>query len=226
MREATSSPASSEGTRARAAIYRLLAEPFTFPAPQRTADFANGSWAARIGDASNGLDYPLELSDALSLDADEDTYEVEFIALHEVGLGGAPCPLHSGHHARDRMRSMEEVVRFYRFFDFHPQRSPDRYPDHVTFELEFMAHLADRQQDAECRGGDIASPIRAQRDFLARHLLPWLPQLVELIARRSRLEFCRQTARLSHHFVTRDCTFLDERVRRIDCQHVGGRLHD
>jgi DMSO reductase family type II enzyme chaperone len=130
----------------------------------------------------------------LQLDVSDEAFQVEFISLFEVGMGGAPCPLHSGYYSRDRMRDLEEVVRFYRFFDYEPNRTPDRFPDHLVFELEFMAHLVARES-AET---DAVDSLRlAQRDFVTRHLAGWTPQLHKNIEERASIPFIKEAVRLT-----------------------------
>ena len=160
-------------------------------------------------------------SEDLILDVNAAEYEVEFIAMYEVGLGGAPCPLHSGHYVRDRMKTMEEVLRFYKFFDYHPDQSADRFPDHINFELEFMAHLAEDYQKALASGGDAESPLRAQRDFVSRNLVSWLPGLARLLDERSNLNFFRQVGHLISDFVRWDCELLEQQIAPLESNNMG-----
>lgn len=196
-------------------MYRLLAVPFQFPEPAATGQFIDGSWQQRIAHLAAPLGFATPTSGALTLTTDAQRYSAVFIALHEVGLGGAPCPLHSGHHAKDRMSAMEEVVRFYRFFDFRPAHTPDRFPDHLTFEFDFMAHLTDLEQSARDGGGDVASVLRAERDFLERNLA-WLVNLVERVEREDTLPFCAEVIRLANGYVVFEREYLRERVRALD----------
>jgi len=203
----------------RGELYLLLAEPFRFPSPAQVEQFISGLWGQRVSAIAKVLncdhDYHLPLADVPTLDVSEDSHQVEFISLYEVGMGGAPCPLHSGHYSKDRMRTLEEVVRFYQFFDFVADRSPDRFQDHITFELAFMAHLADLQWQAVAQGEDGESPLRAQRDFVARHLGSWLPQLSGLVAQKSQVRFFSQSTDLLKAYVAADQLYLDATVQPV-----------
>jgi DMSO reductase family type II enzyme chaperone len=196
-------------------MYRLLEEPFRFPEKERTETFISGQWQERLQGCAARLEFEVPSFSDLALDATTKAYEVEFIALFEVGMGGAPCPLHSGHYGKERMITMEEVLRFYRFFDYDPDRSADRFPDHINFELQFMALLAERQVAAEAAGGDVLSPLLGQRDFAARNLASWLPQLSQLIEKRTTIEFFAGAGRLLNTFVTKDAALLAARANEL-----------
>lgn len=202
-------------TNPRAAMYRLLEEPFRFPESPLIEKFISGQWQEELNGCFERFDYDLQLGSDLSLNATIKEYEVEFISLFEVGMGGAPCPLHSGHFGKERMITMEEVLRFYRFFDYHPDRSANRFPDHINFELQFMALLADQEAKAEADGGDILSPLLAQRDFATRNLASWLPDLSQLIDARTSIKFFANAAQLLSAFVAQDSVTLAARAKEL-----------
>lgn len=103
--------------------------------------------------------------------------EQEYIATFEVGAPESPVPLYESAYDRpeggDRRSILEELVRFYEFFDMDLGERPVEQPDHVTVELEFMAVLAQMESQTADRPGLLQPFQRAQRDFLARHLLPF-----------------------------------------------------
>lgn len=200
----------------RAVMYQLLEQPFIFPDAGLTETFISGEWQDKLGHcaARTGFDLPHESSLRLTTGTKE--YEVEFISLFEVGMGGAPCPLHSGHYVRDRMKTMEETLRFYRFFNYQPDRSADRFPDHINFELQFMALLADAGEKAALTGGDIMSPLLAQRDFIVRHLASWLPEMSRLIDERTNIDFFKHAGRLLNDFVVQDSAKLEFQTSEME----------
>jgi DMSO reductase family type II enzyme chaperone len=205
----------------RATMYNLLREPFMFPTGEITARLLNGDWQRQLAACAQGLGFESPKIEDLGIHASATEYEVEFIALYEVGMGGAPCPLHSGHYTRDRMKTMEEVLRFYKFFDYHPDQSADRFPDHINFELEFMAHLAERYQMALTDGGDAESPLRAQRDFVSRNLVSWLPGLAQLIDEKSQISFFKQVGCLISDFTRWDCELLEHQIAPLESNNLG-----
>jgi DMSO reductase family type II enzyme chaperone len=196
----------------RAYLYQLLGEPFRFPDEQRVQHFLTGHWQQQLAGCLDRLALVVPGIDSLQLDASAKEYEVEFIALYEVGMGGAPCPLHSGHYARDRMKIMEEVLRFYKFFAYQPDRSADRFPDHINFELEFMGHMAQLYDHALVSGGDVESPLLAQRDFINRNLSSWMPELNQRIKQRSRISFFKNVAHCVSLVIQQENEMLEQLV--------------
>lgn len=205
----------------RSTMYNLLRQPIVFPTDEITDGFLNGDWQQQLSECASALGYPLPDAEHLRLDSSAADYEVEFIALYEVGMGGAPCPLHSGHYTRDRLKTMEEVLRFYKFFDYQPDQSADRFPDHLSFEFEFMAHVAEYYQAALSEGGDTESPLRAQRDFISRNLVSWLPDLATSIDQRSQITFFKQVGHLLSDFTRRDCELLDQQIAQLESDNHG-----
>ena len=205
----------------RASLYNLLGMPFRFPEERVVKSFITGDWQKELSVCFRGLGISFPELDDLRLGLSAKQYEVEFIALYEVGMGGAPCPLHSGHYARDRMTVMEEVLRFYRFFDYIPDRSADRFPDHINFELEFMGHMAQRHEEALRDSGDEQSLLLAQRDFITRNLVSWLPDLSQRIDQRSEVEFFKAVGRCANQVVQLDSVMLQQQAEKLELAEGG-----
>lgn len=72
---------------------------------------------------------------------------------------------------------LEELLRFYHFFDLKLCEGNRDHPDHITTELEFMSRLAWLEALAAVSGSAVVALQRAQRDFLSRHVLQWSEQL-------------------------------------------------
>ncbi len=194
---------------ARSSLYRRLAEAFAFPSLELAEAVAAGRLLAELLGEMEALPFDLSLdggSQAALADPslDYDELQQEYIRLFEVGPGRPPCPLYEGSHRSGRMKIMEELVRFYGHFGLRPQ--PGDQPDHLCAELEFMHYLS--LKEAAAPRSQTSSYALAQRDFLKRHLCPWLPRL------RARLEGCQpppfycSLARLAEEFAARDLAGL------------------
>ena len=176
----------------RSRMYGLLAGTFAFPDEELHEAIRDGSLAAALVAIADSLPYRVgpiataELSSAVEPYVD---FESEYIRLFDVGAAGPPCPLYGGVYLGDRMKVMEEATRFYNFF--HLRLSPEirELPDHITTELEFLHYLTFRQAEIEENGEDASSLLRAERDFLARHLCRWVPKLKERLAKQSAAPF-------------------------------------
>lgn len=137
--------------------YLALAQLFSYPCAESRNLFA-----------AHGL-----LDPTISLE----TLELEFLAVFELGDSIAPpLPLFEGMHRQGSGRDgiLMELSRFYDFFDVQLAQNPE-YPDHLGIELEFLAWLCQQETVVQQRGGNAQAFRRAQRDFLTRHLLAWVP---------------------------------------------------
>lgn len=108
--------------------------------------------------------------------------EAEYLASFETG----GVPLYEGLclDKEGREGIQEDLLRFYHFFGLRLSGEARDFPDHLSAELEFMGHLLVLEEKAWTDGRD-ASPFRlAQRDFLARHLARWVPELGARMDRR------------------------------------------
>ncbi len=199
-RAAEWSPAVAE---ARARIYALLGEAFAFPTPELHRSLGHGHWLAHLQGAAASLPYPLAVGRGLRVPKSLQRLQDSYVALFDVGFKGPPCPLHSGHYARDRMRVMEELVRFYHHFGL--RLALGHLPDHITVLLEFMGRLAASEAKPGC---DVLSYWRAQRDFLTRHLLPWVPQMAQAVARQRASRFYKALTAFTARFLAADYRHL------------------
>ena len=107
--------------------------------------------------------------------------EAEFLAAFEFGGEAPPVSPYEGF-ARPtdgREGILEDVLRFYGYFEVRLREDNRDYPDHLVTELEFLAFLTGRETEAVAHRADPEGYRRAARDFLDRHLLVWLPMFVE-----------------------------------------------
>jgi len=206
---------------ARSALYRLLGDSFNFP----TLDFykvvESGEFFATIRSLSNPLAH---LGSAQSLEeqlngvtADFEEFCAEYVRLFDVGSvrGKPPCPLYGGEYAlRPRLDVMEELVRFYGFFDLALSEQDRELPDHLSVELEFLHYLAFRESDALDRGVDPSSYQRAQADFIERHAGQWLPIMLGKLETQTPLPFFAGLVSLTTDLLRADLGYLRSTLRR------------
>lgn len=107
-----------------------------------------------------------------------ETLEADYLATFEMGSGKASLSLYEGQNRPDHGRDgiLQELLRFYEFFDAHLNEEDRDYPDHLVTELEFLAWLCTQEQTAQQHGRDAAPFRNAAGDFLDRHLGAWLPE--------------------------------------------------
>jgi len=176
-----------EPTESRFVMYRLLADALEFPSREFWERVACGELLESVRAVVDGLPYAVGDGSRLEALADGGEYiefQGEYIRLFDVGAVRPPCPLYGGEWGMPRKRSMEDALRFYGFFGLKMDEAVHELPDHVTVQLEFMQVMS--YLEGEARGGGDPLPLlRAERDFLARHLARWWPLL------RKKLATCR-----------------------------------
>ena len=121
----------------------------------------------------------------------------EYSFLFDVGNSGKPpCPLYGGTYPGvDRMKAMEEALRFYNLFGLHLDAANHDMPDHLVTELEFLHFLAHRQADPATDPEEAAACHRAERDFIARHPGRWVPIMRDKLDNESS-DFYREAVHL------------------------------
>ena len=140
-----------------AGMYLAMAQLFTYP---------NAESVRRL--AEHGL---------IDRELTPEVLGAEYLAAFEVGRDGPPVPLFESMHRGDMGRDgiLEDLMRYYEYFDAKLSETDREYPDHLVTELEFLAWLC-MQERTTVQKRDIADSFRrAQRDFLDRHLAAWLP---------------------------------------------------
>jgi len=166
-------------TASRSRLYQLMGMAFAFPDEDFFNAIADGTFAAAVAATCAAL--PYNLHDVAQLDLGAPTeyadFESEYVRLFDVGAAGPPCPLHGGVYIGDRMKNMEDATRFYNFFQLRISPQMHELPDHITTELEFLHYLTFRETEVRQQGHDPSSLLRAQRDFLSRHLCKWVPRM-------------------------------------------------
>ena len=210
--------AAENGASGRSALYRWLAASFAFPTPETHACVRDGEYLANTRKLIAGLPYALDpaLTQTLELNLSGlesrfDDFSAEYIRLFDVGHAGGkpPCPLYGGEYAsRSRLDTMEELVRFYGFFDLGLSEQDRELPDHVTVELEFLHYLAFKEGRTLDAGGDPSSYRRAQADFIERHPGAWIPILSQSLVKQTPMPFFAGVVALTAAVLRADAAYL------------------
>ncbi len=161
----------------RSRAFALLAGALGYPEGLLLEDIREGRLAEALAATLGELVVPALDVDALRDGLERDDLAVEYTRLFDVGTSGPPCPLHEGLWAKDRMKTMEEVLRFYHHFGLSLDPERHELPDHLVAELEFLHYLTFREAEALQAGLDAGAYQRARRDFVARHPGRFVPQV-------------------------------------------------
>ncbi len=104
---------------------------------------------------------------------------------------------------------MLEVSKFYDCFGLRVSREEGRreFPDHISIELEFLHFLT--YKEAHAVGTDDEEMLRgyllAQKDFLERHLMQWVPEFCLKLQNSASMPFYAQLAQIMSRFIA--CEF-------------------
>ena len=186
--ELTNLQAEPERTAAtRSRLYQLLAVVFAFPNEDLFTAYVTARSPGR-GAPVRALPYDLTGAATLELGAVRPSYaefESEYIRLFDVGAAGPPCPLYGGVYVGDRMKVMEDATRFYNFFYLRLSPHLRELPGSHHHRAGVPA-LPDLPRSRGAAAWPRPAPLlRAQRDFLARHLCKWVPRLHTRLAKQT-----------------------------------------
>jgi TorA maturation chaperone TorD len=159
-------------------LYRVFAACFGHPSIERFAWLSGTACHALL----NNLD-ERHIRRRAALDTgqfrDYSSYESTYIALFEVGVPAPPVPLSesANSHRQVPQEIVLECVNFYDVLGLRPSGSV--FPtDHLVTQLEFLAAVRYLREQANDSNNEL-SLSRLEREFIQRHLLNWLPGVLE-----------------------------------------------
>ena len=201
-----------------AEAYMFLARAFAYPERGFIDLLGSAEGAHGLGNLLASLPFPMDWSDELESSSTWEDLEAEYIDKLDVGNHEAPsCSLYEGV-IRDnvtRVATFTDLLRCYDYFGVKLSETRRRFPDYLGVQLEFMAFLGHKVTEIERDGGDSGPLRRAQRDFLERHLLSWVPRLNERIERNVRESLYKSLSRLLLRFLTRHHQYLAQSAKDV-----------
>ncbi len=202
-------------TTARSAFYQKLARQFHAPDTEAAERIKAGEPVVELAELAGALPYNLPIAKegpAIdNLSAEE--ISAEFVRLFDVGEGegGPPCPLFGGAYKQDRIAVMEETKRFYDYFGLKLSSDYFLPPDHLATELDFMQYLTFKEA-ASASPRLARSYSSAQRDFLDRQLLSWLPDAYAALEKAEPHPYFRWLMELTLELAKTDHSYVSERL--------------
>lgn len=213
----------------RCIVYHALADAFRYPSAERYAALRGGEYLRTLFAALDGLVHArLALAEQETVKAEVDgalaslefaDFENAYILTFDAGAPQPPCPPYEGTY-RDgipRAKRMLAVTAFYRHFGLKMSEAEGKHdlPDHLSAELEFMHFLAFKEAQAREAGEEelVIGYVRAQRDFLARHLSRWLPALAGKLDGAARCAAFAVLARLAAVFIEKELALVNDYLK-------------
>lgn len=205
-----------ESAMARSRVYALFAKGFRYPDKENFPQLAGGTYVEAIAGALNMCaaesadGFQKKMVGLLAATSRQDL-EAAYISAFETNMPEPSVSLYEGsHHLQgNKPGLLLELKSFYRAFGLTISDSENDLEDALTAELEFMQFLTAKQAQAEEGALDKAPYIRAQRDFLQRHLAAWLPALEVEAEGKLKHPFYRALTALANDFVAFDVNALE-----------------
>lgn len=143
---------------------------------------------------------------------DDDALQVDFTRLFDAGEDGPDCPMNGSHYSGGETEAKEELIRFYNFFGLSLADGQQEEPDHLVTELEFLHYLS--YQEAQLIATDESTDglLRAQRDFIVRHLGVWVPAMKQKLVRKNAMPFFPALTELLVRFLRAEEIRLTEQI--------------
>jgi DMSO reductase family type II enzyme chaperone len=180
----------------RSQLFQLLALGFTHPVAAFHRVLTDGSYSRALVTAAAGADCSGHFAHQEMREFTD--FEADYIHLFQMGKGGKPIvPLNAGDHdeiaqGQGRPEFLLEYSGWYRHFGLkvNADDNANELPDHLACQLEFMAWLAHLEESAGDKQELMQGYQRAQRDFLERHMQPFLEVLTSQLRKRSEQPRC------------------------------------
>lgn len=203
---------------ARSRAYALFATGFRFPETAAYAQYADGAYAAELAGAIEACapelasEFGTKFAQHLRVSSPFEDFEAAYLSAFETNVPDPSASLYEGSHVQrsNRPALLLELKGFYHNFGLEMDASVNDLEDTLTAEFEFMQFLSAKQAQAENEQMAPTPYLRAQRDFLERHLAAWLPSLREEVSAKVKNRFYVALAELAAEFVAHDI----EEVRR------------
>jgi len=208
--------------RQRGQVYGLLATVYRQePSPELLKEIKSPDHLEVLSDLG------VQLKEDFLKSSDEEVLEslaVEFARLF-LGPGKHISPHESVHHKRDDGdwgqlwgASTVEVKRFIETTGLSYDDAYKGMPDHISVELEFMQQVTQHEEQAWAEDDKDAAIYcqKIENKFIEDHLVKWIPDFCDKVAREAELPFYRDMAALTKNFIE----FEKEEVTRLKSEFM------
>jgi anaerobic sulfite reductase subunit A len=140
-----------------------------------------------------------------------------------AGLGGGDGAypyesVYTNPHRLVMQEARDQVLQIYREEGLDKAEEFVEPEDHITLELEFMAHLCQKTSEALKVGDKSAtlSYLNKQKDFLEKHLIPWAPTFCADVERIAQTDFYKAVAKVSTGYLKMEQDLIGKLIDGID----------
>lgn len=215
----------------RSCVYQLLSLAFKYPTPAVFAAYQDGEFLSELEENLVRLPHLKALADetdSLRTKVQNDLagvsfqgFEVDFTRTFDVGAPEPPCPPYEGAHRPgvEKTAILLAISEFYKHFGLKmdPTEGKRELPDHLSAELEFLHFLTFKEAQARKEETEelLKGYLTAQRDFLQRHPVGWLPMFYEKLKKSDVMPFYVQLAKITADIVRCDLEWLNAELEKF-----------
>lgn len=155
-------------------LYRFFAFVFAPPSRERFLLLSQPAWPASLRDLWRRLECAGEFP-GFEWFTGYEQYESAYIGLFDVGIPEPPVPLFESAHDKSRPAQETALENTYFYEVLGLKSDPGKaVPDYLITQLEFLAALRYTAENTSDESTAVAL-VRAEAEFLERHLLNWVP---------------------------------------------------
>lgn len=177
---------SEERETGRAAVARSFLLAFGKPGKEQRDFLLSSDWLEDLHSRGwlGGTD-PKELREGLPEDMAE--WESLFLSTFEVGFPAPAVPLFETHYLKEGNipAALHENILFYKAFGCEVAAGDADNPDHLRHQLAFLLVLFWIEDRSLASPDTIEGARLAGRDFIERHLRPWIPKAAALAGKKA-----------------------------------------
>lgn len=213
----------------RSRIYKLLSLGFRYPTSEMFDVFRSGEFITALSESMAQLPYlgdipgkMAEIGRRLRNDLEGVSFiefQVGFAQTFDVGAPEPPCPPYEGAHRGviERTVVLVEITEFYKTFGLKMATDEEKrdLPDHICAQLEFLHFLTFKETQTREEEKDreyLRGYVLAQKDFLERHLLTWVPIFSQKVRDVTRYSFFSELAGVTASFLKKDCRWVTSQL--------------
>jgi len=127
--------------------------------------------------------------------------------------GVAASPYESVYTSRERLimqEARDQAFTAYQAKGLHSADPMEIPEDHISLELEFLAHLCHETLQAGDDRALVSALLREQKEFIERHPGRWIPAFCADIEKCASTDFYRAVAKITRGFLNIETEILEE----------------
>ncbi|MGB8217772.1 MAG: molecular chaperone TorD family protein [Candidatus Methanoperedens sp.] len=216
-------PHSNRNPNVSSRLYILLSTGFRYPTPKLFETFQSGEFLDELTCNLSSIPALMAKNEHLVKQAKDAVggmslaeFEMNFTRTFDTGAPVPPCPPYEGHYCeKPRSVVLLEVSEFYNCFGLKMSQENGKreFPDHISAELEFLHFLT--YNETLAKGDELSGYLLAQKDFLERHLIQWVPGFCNKLQNSP---FYFQLAEIMLLFISCEFELLNADLQELNCE--------